>query len=131
MALPARAESKGAFQPVNSTSCWINGEQAAAFRKADLAHTTVGSAPHHTTTAFWAILFERCVDVCRPAAALLLVRDALTVSAFATAVDYGVTPKRFASRREFVLSKRSTTLTYTAMALRLAAGASINRSANC
>lgn len=67
----------------------------------------------------------------RPAAALLLVRDALTVSAFATTIDYGVTPKRFTSRWEFVLSKRSTALTYAAMALRLAAGASINRSADC
>lgn len=53
------------------------------------------------------------------------------MSAFAAAVDYGVTPKRFTSRWEFVLTKRSAALTYAAMALRLAAGASINRSADC
>lgn len=56
---------------------------------------------------------------------------ALTVSAFAEADDYGVTPKRFTSRWEFVLSERSTAVSYAVMALRLAAGASINRSADC
>lgn len=117
--------------PVNFINCWTNGEQAAAFRKADFAHTAVGPAPHRTAIVFWAILFERCVDVRRPAAALLLVRDALMVSTFAATVDYGVTPKRFTSRWTFVLSKRPAALTYAAMVLRLAADASINRSADC
>lgn len=53
----------------------------------------------------------------RSAAALLLVWDALTVSAFAAAVDYGVTPKRFTPRWEFMLSEQSTAATYAAMAL--------------
>lgn len=127
LALLARAEGKGALQPVNSTSHWMNGEQAASWRKADLAHTAVGYATHHAATVFWAVLFERWVGVRRPAAALPLVRDALAMSAIAAAVDYGATPKRFTPGWEFVLSHRSMAAAYAAMALGLAAGAWINR----
>lgn len=127
LALLARAEGKGALQPVNSTSHWLNGERAALFRGADLAHTAVGYATHHAATVFWAVLFERWVGARRPAAALPLIQDALAMSAFAAAVDYGATPKRFTPGWEFVLSKRSMALAYAAMALGLAAGAVINR----
>ena len=126
LALLARAEGKGALQPVNSTSHWRNGEQAAAWRKADLAHTAVGYATHHAATVFWAVLFEWWLGARRPAA-LPLVRDALAMSAVAAAVDYGATPKRFTPGWEFVLSKRSMAAAYAAMAAGLAAGAWINR----
>ncbi len=129
LALLARMEGKGAFQPVNSTSHWRNGEQAASWRNADLAHTAVGYATHHAATVFWAVLFERWLGMRRPAAALPLVRDALAMSAVAAAVDYGATPKRFTPGWEFVLSKRSMAVAYAAMALGLAAGAWINRRA--
>jgi hypothetical protein len=59
LALLARAEGKSALQPVNSTSHWMNGDQAALFRQADLAHTAVGYATHQAATVFWAVLFER------------------------------------------------------------------------
>ena len=129
LALLARAEGKGVLQPVNSTSHWMNGEQAASWRSADLAHTAVGYATHHAATVFWAVLFERWLGVPRPAA-LPLVRDALAMSAVAAAVDYGATPKRFTPGWEFVLSKRSMAVAYAAMALGLAAGALINRRAD-
>lgn len=127
LALLARAEGKGALQPVNSTSHWMNGERAASFRDADLAHTAVGYATHHAATVFWAVFFERWIGVRRPAALLPLMRDALATSAVAAAVDYGATPKRFTPGWEFVLSKRSMAVAYAAMALGLAAGALINR----
>ena len=130
LALLARAEGKGALQPVNSTSHWMNGEQAASFRRADLAHTAVGYATHHAATVFWAVLFERWVGGRRPAAVLPLMQDALAMSAFAAAVDYGATPKRFTPGWEFVLSKRSMAVAYAAMALGLAAGALVNRRVN-
>lgn len=127
LALVARAEGKGALQPVNSTSHWLNGEQAASFRGADLAHTAVGYATHHAATVFWAVLFERWVGARRPVTAMPMVRDALAMSAIAAAVDYGATPKRFTPGWEFVLSKRSMAVAYGAMALGLAAGALVNR----
>ena len=129
LALLARAEGKGALQPVNSTSHWMNGEQAAASTRADLAHTAVGYATHHAATVFWAVLFERWVGLRRPAAVLPLARDAVVLSAIAAAVDYGATPKRFTPGWEFVLSKRSMAAAYAAMALGLAAGALVNRRA--
>ncbi len=129
LALLSRAEGKGALQPVNSTSHWMNGRQAASFRWADFTHTAVGYATHHAATVFWAVLFERWVGMSRPVAALPLARDALAMSAFAAAVDYGATPKRFTPGWEFVLSKRSMAVAYAAMALGLASGALINRRA--
>ena len=129
LALLARAEGQGLLQPVNSTSHWLNGEQAASFRGADLAHTAVGYATHHAATVFWAVLFERWVGARRPTGALTLMPDALVLSAIAAAVDYGATPKRFTPGWEFVLSKRSMAVAYLAMAFGLAAGASMNRHA--
>ena len=123
LALLARSEGQGALQPVNSTSHWLNGEQAASFRGADLAHTVVGYATHHAATLFWAVLFERWIRARRPVAPLPMLRDAVAMSAFAAAVDYGATPKRFTPGWEFVLSKRSMAVAYVAMAFGLAAGA--------
>ncbi len=127
LALLARAEGQGLLQPVNATSHWMNGRQAASFRGADIAHTAVGYATHHAATVFWAVLFERWVDARHPAGALALMPDALVLSAIAAAVDYGATPKRFTPGWEFVLSKRSMAVAYLAMATGLAAGASMNR----
>ncbi len=126
LALLARAEGKGALQPVNSTSHWRNGERAASFKEADLAHTAVGYATHHAATVFWAVIFEWWLGARRPGA-LPLMRDAMALSAIAAAVDYGATPKRFTPGWEFVLSKRSMAGAYAAMALGLAAGAWVNR----
>ncbi len=125
LAFLARAEGKAAVQPVNSTSHWLNGEQAGSFKQADLAHTAVGYATHHAATLFWAVIFERWVAPRRPVAALPMLRDALLLSAIAAAVDYGATPKRFTPGWEFVLSKRSMAAAYVAMAVGLAAGALI------
>lgn len=127
LALLARAEGKGALQPVNSTSHWLNGERAGSFKGADLAHTAVGYATHHAATLFWAVIFERWIMDRRPLATRVMVRDALVLSAVAAAVDYGATPKRFTPGWEFVLSKRSMAATYVAMAAGLAAGAMIRQ----
>lgn len=124
LALLARAEGRGALQPVNATSHWRHGKRAAAVTRADLAHTGVGYATHHAATVFWAVLFEWWIGGRRHRlAALPAVRDALAMSALAAVVDYTVTPKRFTPGWEFVLSKRSMALAYVAMGFGLAAGA--------
>ncbi len=122
LALLARAEGKGALQPINATSHWLNGRRAAEVRTADLAHTGTGAATHLAATFFWAVLFERWVAPRRPLPRLTLLRDAMLISAFAAGVDYLATPKRFTPGWEFVLSKRSMAAAYFAMALGLAAG---------
>ena len=127
LALLARAEGRAAPQPVNSTSHWLHGEEAAAFTGLDLRHTGVGYATHHAATVFWAIVFERWAAARRPRGAVPMLRDALAMSAVAAAVDYLATPKRFTPGWEFVLSKRSMAAAYVAMAAGLAAGASITQ----
>lgn len=122
LALLARAEGKGALQPVNSTSHWLNGTRAATRKDADVAHTAVGYATHHAATVFWAVIFERWIGPRRPLSPSSMLRDALAISAIAAAVDYGATPKRFTPGWEFVLSKQSMAVAYGAMALGLAAG---------
>ena len=122
LALLARAEGKGALQPVNATSHWLNGPQAASFEGLDLGRTGVGYATHHAATVFWAVFFERWVAARRPLGALSMLRDALALSAVAAAVDYGATPKRFTPGWEFVLPKRSMAAAYVAMAAGLAVG---------
>jgi hypothetical protein len=54
LALAARAEGKGAWQPINATSHWRNGDEAAAHRGIDGAHTGIGYATKHAACIFWA-----------------------------------------------------------------------------
>jgi hypothetical protein len=126
LALLAHAEDRGALQPVNATSHWLHGDDAARVRRADLAHTAVGYATHHAATVFWAVLFERLLGPRRPTAAHAL-GAALATSAVAVVIDYRATPKRFTPGWELVLSKRSMAATYVAMALGLAAAAVLPR----
>ncbi len=123
LGLLAEVEGKGALQPANATSHWLNGEQAGSFKGADLQHTAVGYATHHAATLFWAVLFEGWIAARRPLAVRSMLRDAVAMSAFAAVVDYKATPRRFTPGWEFVLSKRAMAGGYAAMAAGLAAGA--------
>ena len=123
LALVARLEGKGALQPVNATSHWLNGEAAASITHADPAHTGVGYLTHHAATLFWATLFERAIARRRPLGVLPMLGSALAMSAVAAVVDYRATPKRFTPGWEFVLSRRAMAAAYAAMAVGLAAGA--------
>ena len=123
LAFLARLEGRGAFQPVNATSHWWHGDQAASVREADIAHTAVGYVTHHAATIFWAVFYERLIGPRRPVGAVPLLRDALIISAVSAAVDYGATPRRFTPGWEFVLSKQSMAAAYGAMAFGLAMGA--------
>jgi hypothetical protein len=122
LAMLARAERKGALQPLNATSHWLHGEQAGFVRRADAAHTLIGFATHHASAWFWALLFERWLRS-RPRDPKSLLRDGAIMAAIAAAVDYGITPKRLTPGWETVLSKRAIATAYVAMAFGLAAGA--------
>ena len=116
LALLARSEGRGASQPLNATSHWAYGDEAARLRDPDIDHTLVGYATHHTATIFWAVFFEGW-QAARPTRdpATLLGR-AISVAAFAALIDYTITPKRFTPGWELVLTKRSMVLVYAAMA---------------
>lgn len=127
LALLARAEGKGAFQPTNATSHWLHGDGAASHAEADVAHTLVGYGTHHASALFWALPFHVWLESQPPRNGLELLRDASVMSAIAAAVDYGITPRRLTPGWELVLSKRSMVATFGAMALGLAAGALVAR----
>jgi hypothetical protein len=125
LALLARGEGKGALQPINATSHWLHGEQAAACDGLDATHTLVGFATHWASSVFWALPFEFWRATRRSPSAGTLLRGACATSAVAAAVDYGITPKRFTPGWELVLGKRSMVLTYAALALGLLCGAQL------
>jgi hypothetical protein len=122
LALLAKAEGKGALQPVNATSHWLHGDNAAACDRLDARHTLVGFATHYASAVFWALPYEFWRARRRPPAAGTRLRGACMTSAVAAAVDYGITPKRLTPGWELVLSKRSMVVAYGALALGLAVG---------
>ncbi len=122
LAIASRIERKGAFQPLNATSHWLNGDQAAAVTDVDVAHTGLGFATHWAATLFWAIPLGIWNDRARRTAFLPTTGRAFAISAIAVFVDYRLTPKRFTPGWELVLTKRSIAVAYVAMAVGLAAG---------
>ena len=72
----AHREGRGGLQPLNATSHWLNGEQAAERRVADVRYTGVGAAPHAAATFFWAVVFEAWVGPRRPRPAVPMARIA-------------------------------------------------------
>ena len=124
----ARVERKGALQPINATSHWLEGDAAADRRSADLAHTAVGAATHHASAVFWALSLELWLSRHPPRTTAVLLRDAAAMSAIAAAVDYGAVPRRFTPGWELVVSRRSLAVAYGALAIGLAAGSIVSAS---
>ncbi len=116
LALVAIGEDKGAIQPFNATSHWLNGDGAADRRRPDVRHTAVGLGTHVAATFFWALFFEAWMAA-RPTRDIgTVARRAAAIAALAATVDYTITPKRFTPGWELVLSKQSMALVYAAMA---------------
>ena len=127
LAALAKAEGKHVAQPVNSTSHWLNGENAADVGGVDAAHTGVGLATHHASALFWALPFEAWLTFHPPRSSIELLRDAAVMSAIAATIDYGITPKRLTPGWELTLSKKSMVGAFASLALGLAAGALVSR----
>ncbi|MDT7950977.1 MAG: hypothetical protein RQ966_05675 [Acetobacteraceae bacterium] len=124
LAVAARAEGKGAWQPINATSHWRNGDAAAGYRDVDLRHTAIGYATNHAACIFWALCFETWRSRRRAAGPMPMLGEAALMAVIAAAVDYGPTPRRFTPGWELVLSKKGMAVAYAGLALGLAAGAS-------
>src|SRR3954464_3368640 len=127
LALLAKKEGKGLLQEMNATSHWLHGKQASSVRSLDVSHTGLGFGTHHVSALFWALIFERWLATRPRRTRLLMLGDAVAMSAIAALVDYGITPKRFTPGWEEVLSKRSIGVTYAAMPLGLTAGAMLTQ----
>ncbi|PPD46240.1 MAG: hypothetical protein CTY15_02425 [Methylocystis sp.] len=126
LAALAKMEGKGALQPTNATSHWLNGDEAANVELPDAGHTAVGFLTHHASAILWAAPFEAWLAANPPRSLGVLLRDAFAMSGIAFVVDYGLTPHRFTPGWELVLSKRSMFASYVALAFGLASGALVS-----
>ena len=127
LAALAKMEGKPAAQPLNSTSHWLHGDNAARVGEVDAAHTGVGLATHHASALFWTLPFEAWLAVRPPQSPIELLRDAAVMSTIAAVVDYGITPKRLTPGWELTLSRQSMLGAFAGLALGLAAGAYVSQ----
>ncbi len=122
LSLFSRAAGKPAVAPINATSHWAHGDEAARDPKADVGRTVLGYATHHASSIFWAYFFEKLAGLRGRPGAPVLFRNAAAITAIAAVVDYGIAPKRLTPGWELVLPKRSVATTYAVLALGLAVG---------
>lgn len=115
------------WQPLNATSHWLHGDDAAHVRGVDAAHTVVGAVTHHGSSVFWAFFFEMWLASRPPRRPAEILRDATVMSGIAALVDYALVPRRVTPGWEEVLPPRSIAVTYGALAVGLAAGALLSR----
>jgi len=127
LAALAKMEGKRAAQPLNSTSHWLHGENAADAGGIDAAHTGVGLATHHASALFWALPFEMWLASHPPQSSLQLGRNAAVMSAIAAIVDYGITPRQLTPGWELTLTRKSMVGAFAGLALGLTAGALLSR----
>jgi hypothetical protein len=122
LALAARAEGRGALQPINATSHWLHGRSAGGRQGADLEHTGTGLATHHASAMFWGTIFEGLRASRRRRSPATTLCDAGLVAGLAAVVDYGLVPRRISPGWELALSPRGVAAGFAGMALGLAAG---------
>lgn len=114
LAATAKLARRGALQPLNATSHWLNGTEAAAEVGGAWRTTGVGLLTHTAATAFWAVLFELWVRRGRRTRRAVSGKAA-AIAGLAALVDYRATPKRFTPGWEFVLSPAAMAVAYFAM----------------
>ena len=122
LALVARLQGRGALQPLNATSHWLNGEAVARDSRLGWRTTGVGFATHLVATGFWAAIYEGWLRRGRRGPADVLGKAA-AMAGISALVDYRATPRRFTPGWEFVLSPGAMAVAYAALGLGLAAGA--------
>lgn len=120
--IASHLEGRSPWQPLNATSHWLWGDQAARIEDADLKHTGAGVVTHHASAMFWGSLFGVWLARQPRRGAAAMLRDASAAAALAAAVDYTLVPKRLRPGWELVLPPRSMTVAFAALALGLACG---------
>ena len=121
LAVLARREGRGALQPLNATSHWLNGAAVAQETTFAWRTTGVGLATHLAATGFWAALYESWLSRGDSSWADGLGKAAV-MAGISALVDYRATPKRFTPGWEFVLTPLSMGAVYAALGAGLAAG---------
>lgn len=106
---------------LNGPSQWLWGESEAYSREATLRHTAVGYAIHHSTSVFWALIYETIFGGSRKKKpALQHCTEAIASAATAYVVDYHLTPPRLRPGFEKHVSRNGMVAVYAAFAAGLA-----------
>lgn len=123
----ARAEGKGALQPLNATSHWLHGREAGRVRRLDGAHSGVGVGTHVLSALFWAVPYTLWLRR-EPSPALGdIVGGAAATAAVAAAVDYLAMPRRLTPGWELAIGRAGVAATFVGLGLGLAGGALMAR----
>ena len=127
----AKAEGKGALQPLNATSHWLHGEAAGRVSRLDGSHSGVGIATHILSALFWAVpyaLWLRSAPDRSPGRSPgEIVGGAAATAIVAAAVDYGAMPRRLSPGWELALDRPGIAATFVGLGLGLAGGALVAR----
>lgn len=124
----SRLDEGSAAGGLNGPSQWVWGEKQAYTREPSLKHTGIGYLIHHSTSVFWAMLYEQFLGrKHREVSTARIVTDAAFTSAAAYIVDYKFTPRRFRPGFEKHVSSRSMFAVYVAFAAGLAIGSLLKR----
>jgi hypothetical protein len=111
----ARVEGRDIRRPVNASSHWLWGDDAAWTAKTDLARTGIGGATNLLAGFMWGALFGAYLHLRRPEP-VGIVRDGVVLGGLAGLLDYGLLPRRLSPGWELALSSRSVVLSMAAMA---------------
>jgi hypothetical protein len=125
LSIAGKAEGRSMWQPVNATSHWLWGPDAAKRSSADIAHTATGATTNQAAAMFWGTIFGIYLASRPPRSGIRIFLDAGIMSAIAGAVDYGMVPRRLTPGWELVLPPKSVAAILAAMALGLAAGGNL------
>ena len=119
----SKKETGSAASGLNATSHIFWGDEAAEHDETSLKHTASGAVLNASAMAGWALVQELALGSwSRKGSKGRAAVSGLLTAAVAYVVDYFVVPKRFTPGFEKRLSKSSLAMTYTVLALSLAAG---------
>jgi hypothetical protein len=124
----ARAEGKGALQPLNATSHWLHGPEAGRVRDLDAAHSGVGLTTHALSALFWAAPYALWLEREPERSLGEIVGGAAATATVAAAVDYLAVPRRLTPGWELAIGRSGVGATFVGLALGLAGGALLARS---
>jgi hypothetical protein len=123
----ARAEGRGALQPLNATSHWLHGQGAGRVRRLDVTHTGIGVLTHVASALFWAVPCSIWLQRESGRSPRRIIAGGAATAAMAAAVDYLAMPRRLTPGWELALSRSGVGTTFVGLALGLAGGALLSR----
>lgn len=129
LGLMSAAETGSFLAPLNATSHWLFGAEAAARPGLRAGPTTVGLATHVAASLFWAAVMALALWRWRMTRPLPLMAAGLATAALAGLIDYGILPRALSPGWHLVLPPAAVAAGFACLGLGLGAGAWMAREA--